>query len=262
MQTVSSSVRFVFDISGIYKYCKHFESYSGIQRVIVSLLAEFVELAPGDEVLLAYVDRRTGKYMCFPYEQLGTEALLTPSALRAKFFRKRKCTVQIGVFDRYESRPRKLWYHQTRLDLAALLGRERPFRRYNLTVDMWRKARGMKIPGASPEPSIKSVPLSEVAKPGDHLLLIDASWLERHTTAFCKARQLGMEVHTFVHDLVPLVAPDIVDDGMSQIFFDWLLSSAEYTTQYLANSQSTVNDLRYFLDAYGIDKAVRGVVLV
>ncbi|WP_102227136.1 glycosyltransferase family 4 protein [Acidimangrovimonas sediminis] len=259
MQTASSSERFVFDISAILDYVERTEHYSGIQRVIVSLLAEFVELAPGDDVLLAYVDRRTGKYMCFPYEQLGRDAFLSPRALRARFFPARKCKVQLEAFDRYKARPGKLWYHQTRLDLAAQLGRERPFRRYNLTVDMWREARGMKTPGEKPEPPIESVPLSEVAKPGDHLLLLDSSWAPRHAEAFLAAKEAGLIVHTFVHDLIPLVSPDTVDVSFSEIFHDWLLGSAAYTSRYIANSQSTGNDLRYFLDAYGIDKVV-GVV--
>lgn len=255
MGVTDAGCKFIFDISAILNYVERNDRYSGIQRVVACLLSEFAKLGQTSNMFLAFVDRR-GRYVCFPYQQLGSEALLSPMALRARFFRHRLFNDHIPALERYKGDKKKYLYHRTRLDLAALLGRESSFRRYNMTADMWRGIRGIKDPATGFERTIVTKPLEEVTTAGDHLVLLDASWTPRHSEAFKAAENRGMVVHTFVYDLVPLVAPGTVDLSVSENFHDWLIQSADYTTQYIAISEATRNDLRHFLKSHAIEKDV------
>ena len=55
-----------------------------------------------------------------------------------------------------------------------------------------------------------------------------------------------------IHDLIPLVTPELVPQKAPIIFHDWLVGSGEYTSKYLTNSNKSKIDLDHFLKCYNV----------
>lgn len=253
---------FFFDISALLEYVGQYERYSGIQRVVATLIARFAALPDVGPVYLSFVDPARGENLCVPFEQVGVEVLEAPSRMRATFFfNAARQAPLIDALERYRRHPLKYRFHKHRLDLMFALGRERPFRRFGVSRELWPQLCAGAAPDAAPAP-ISPQPFASVAQAGDKLILLDSSWLDRHTDAFARAKQLGVEIYPFAHDLIPLVAAASIEKGeVSKVFYDWLIRSAAYATRFLANSRATASDLAAFLSAHGRQAPVVAVPL-
>ncbi|MGR3762473.1 glycosyltransferase family 4 protein (plasmid) [Roseobacteraceae bacterium NS-SX3] len=242
-----------FDISGLIGYIESIDRYSGIQRVVVELIAEFSRVLAPERMYLCWAERTTGRFRCLPFSEIGAEALVSPTAMRKVFHPGAASMSQLPMLDRYRNDPAKYYFHRTRLDVMSLLGHESSFRKRDMTARMWREARRAKAPEArrARRPGGKS--LFDVAAPGDHLAVLDSSWQPHQISAFKKARAHGMEVHTLVYDLIPIVTPQYCAEMMPFTFYDWLLQSVEYTSRYMTISEATRQDLLRFFEAHSID---------
>ena len=158
---------------------------------------------------------------------------------------------------RYADRPLKYAFHRLSLDVNALLGRERPFRRLNTTRAEWR-AYGR--PAGGHRPRVPVVPFEDVAASGDHLILLDGTFtVPRAEAAFRAAKAAGLRVDMMIHDLIPIVFPQVSSDLSALNFHDWLRRTGDYVSGYLANSEATKADLAAFLHTYGIARDIRVV---
>ena len=250
-----------FDISGLIDYIKKVDRYSGIQRVVVELISEFSKLSDPKLVYLCWCDSNSGDQRCLLLEEMGRGTFSSPAKLRQVFYPWKTVHSNLPMLDRYRNKPAKYIFHRTRLDVMGLLRRESVFRKKDMSSEMWRAARRKKAPVETSGSRRTEQPLFDVATEGDHLVLLDSSWLSRHTQAFKKAKANGMEVHSLVYDLIPIVAPQFTAGSMPYVFYDWLLDSREYTSRYMTISEATRQDLLRFFQAHDIQSNATAVPL-
>lgn len=254
------STKLIFDISSVIEYTEKTDRYSGIQRVVAMLIAELANQDDENRIYLSFIDRRTGKHMCVPYSEVGQNFLMSPAKMRLLFHPRKANRSQLKPLQRYIHKPWKYFLQRLRFDILALCGKDRQFRRHNYTAAMWRAQRF----GKAKEPVSRrssAVDFDSVAKVGDHLILLDSTWLPRHVDAFKAAKMAGLVVHSLVYDLIPIVSPGSVVAAMPGIFNDWLLDSADYTDAYMAISESARQDLLRFLKANGVVREVSVLAL-
>lgn len=247
--------KLIFDISSLIDHIRDIDRYSGIQRVVAMLISELAEEVDKEQIYLSFVGKRTGKHMCVPYSEVGRDFLVSAIQLRSLFFPSKANCTKFKPLRRYRQKPLKYYFHKLRFDIFALMGKDRPFRRHNYTAAMWRAQRFGKTM-ASVSKRVSPVGFYSVAKAGDHLILLDSSWLSRHVDAFKGAKKAGMVVHSLVYDLIPIVAPGSTGGAAPGVFNDWLLDTADYTDTYMAISESARQDLQRFLNTYGVSREV------
>ena len=57
-------VRCFFDVSALLDYVRAFERYSGIQRVVATLIENYLYINGGEGVYISFLERGLGKYKC------------------------------------------------------------------------------------------------------------------------------------------------------------------------------------------------------
>lgn len=249
----------IFDISAVAWHLKRVPHFSGIQRAVTLMIDRASRRLPEGSAFLGFLDKTTNRYRLLPMVSLSPGEIADADALRAILGYSRPEAGQHPVLRRYADRPAKLWFHRTRFELSALIGNERPFRKNNMTLADWRSHGRPATPDRAP---IQTIPFDDIASPGDRLVLLDSTFtVPRAEDTFVRARAAGLSVHTLLHDLIPVVMPQVSTDLGALTFHDWLLRTATYTTAYLANSQATGRDLRRFLATYGIDRPIAVVPL-
>ena len=241
----SAAPKLFFDISSFLNYVLMFSSYSGIQRVVAMVLAEMATRVDADRLYVSYVSHRDGKHYCVRVDEIEAQTFLSPTELRAVFFT--KATNIRSLLDI------KHMLRTLRNELRWIL-RARPVQ--HLPVIVLRKIRQGVVslfrrnrqaaPAQTGKARITRCRLSDVAVPGDRLVLIDSTWTPIFTEAFARAHDDGMRVYSLVHDLIPLIQPATTDGEMPRVFYHWLKSALEYTDVFLANSISTRRDLDAF----------------
>lgn len=262
----SGEINYFFDISALLEYVGQFERYSGIQRVVATVICRFAARPGAERLYLSHV-ARGGEILCLDFADLGAAAFDSPARMRAAFFPPEPGATElcaplaIAALERYRHRPFSYYFHRARLDAMYALGQDRPFRRFGLAREDWPEARRPAPSPSRPRP-LSMRPLRDVARPGDRMILLDSSWQHRHSAAFAQARKSGLRLYPFVHDLIPLVAAPSVEKGeVTRLFYDWLRDSADYADGYLANSRATAADLREFLAAHQVSTPVVAIPL-
>lgn len=261
MKRSDDGTRIFVDISSLRDYLKDIERYSGIQRTIMTLAKNILELPENISVFLTYLDDRESTHYCIDCEQIGIENLQSAERMRRILSPKSAVRLSIKPLLRYKDSRTKYHFHRIKLDILSVLGKNKPFRRYNMTARMWRDARSNTSKTSPPPVLVTPRKLADCASRGDHFLSMDSAWQKHHTAAFRDVKEMGMVIHTFVHDLIPIVAPGTVDGTTCEIFYDWLVGTIEYTDHYLANSDATRTDLVRFLSSCGVDTDVKTVPL-
>lgn len=241
--------RYFFDISGLIDYIENADSYSGIQRVVSTLITEFSGQVPLDRVYLTWCDRASKTLLCAPFSAVGKDVFLHPHHMRMAFFPNTRFKPRLSALQRYTRKPVKYYYHRTRLDIAALLNRDRAFERYMTTASKWRQDRRPRR-GVNIEP-VTGRAFADCAASGDHIIILDLASHESHLDAYKAAKQQDVEVHTLVHDLIPLVTPHLCPELAGLKFYNWLTRMMQITDHFMANSMATHQDLRVFLDGHG-----------
>lgn len=250
-----------FDISGIVAYVEKIDRYSGIQRVVAELISAYAQLVGSDNLYLTWGERASGKFQCIPFDAVGDDVIVDPAAMRALFFPGTQGLFQPAPLRKYKPRSAKYYFHRARLDAASVLGRDAAFKRYDMTAKRWKSERKSARPAVKKHHELQGRPVAEVASAGDYLILLDSSWEAHHIKWFTGCKELGMEVHTLIYDLIPILVPHCNVRVMTTVFYDYLLNSAEYTTHYMTISEATKRDLDGFFATHGIDRSVRAVPL-
>ncbi|MFT3990105.1 MAG: glycosyltransferase family 1 protein [Luteolibacter sp.] len=244
-----------FDISSLVEYVRRVDRYSGIQRVLSMLISEVsLQISP-ENLYLAYVRPNRKTHQCLRFDEVKSTVLMSPQAMRRLFHPGAvHDDFSPKVLGRYKNSPVKYYLQRLKLDMFSILGYDKPFCRYHATARNWRKERfSTIIPKRSK--SVSHSLLSDVASPGDKLILLDSSWQKRHSGAFLETRKIGMIVYTLVHDLIPLLAAS-TSGANPATFYHWLRDSINYTDHYIANSEATHADLAKFLGIYGKNQPV------
>lgn len=246
--------QYFFDVSGVLEYLRHGTRFTGIQRVVVTLAdAACRKLAP-DQAFISYLDQGRGTYVAVPYAALDGGFLTDPDLLRAVFGIRphRMVYEEQDLRKKYQGRPFRAAFHAMRFRIYVMLGREKYRHRVSLVTQDVQATTIQKIRGA------EQIPFDSFAKPGDHLVVMDAVWgMQDVLTAFKLSKKRGILVHTMLHDLIPVVAPHFTNNETLRRFEPWLSRSHDYTSSYLAVSQSTGRDLSAFLSKANIPLPVR-----
>ena len=244
-----------FDVSGILLHLGHSNTYTGIQRVVTSVLAELVNTP---NIYVCWGRRGSRSYSCAKLDGFHRDDLLDPRRLQAAFH---LSGGKRGVFPplrRYANDKRKYRFHFAKLWVSNLIAKESSFTRLGTSIEKWRAWRK----GPEKAPTLTQTDFFDVVRNGDCVIALDATWGVRNLTYHLKrANECGINVKVLIHDLVPLVMPGVAVPQLPRIFYDWLYESIEYTSEYFAISQSTATDMRDFLVAHGADHQVTIVPL-
>lgn len=268
IDTEISPRRYCFDISGIIDFLANNGRYTGIQRVVVMAAWSFYEVLPSEEkahVFVGFYDRVVDQYRCIPFCQICDSiknADLLADALSIKAKRLDKDFFALALLKKYKHNFFKYHFHLWKLDILAILKRDDKFIKFNTDSDGWKQIRRGKVENAKETEKVKSTNGSQVLRPGDVLLLLDAAWQLSHSNQFKKMSRQGIKTLTMVHDLIPLKMTAFTDPSIPNGYVNWLLNTSEHTTAYLAVSQNTCNDLQEFLDATLDDKEIYVIPLV
>lgn len=256
---ILSLPRYFFDITGTVWHLKRASHFSGIQRTVVMLVEKTAQRVGSENVYLSYFDKSRQKYCTFPYGFLKEEELTDSNALRRQLgFRPIKKN-RHPILRNYHGRRIKLYFHTVLAWLNALFHNDRFFHKRNTTRAEWIEFHSQERRSGV---SLQTSSFENLAHAGDHLVLLDGTFtVSGAVDSFRKAKLRGLLVHTMVHDLIPITAPELVPQLNQLTFHEWLLTSKTYTTQYLTNSEATRRDLDYFFSVYGIERPVNVIRL-
>lgn len=244
-----------FDVSGILLHLSHSNTYTGIQRVLTSVLAELVNTP---NIYICWVRRGSNGYSCAKLDGFHRDDLLDLLRLQAAFH---LSGGKRGVFPplrRYARNKRKYYFHSAKLWVSNLIGKERSFIRLGTSSQKWRVWRR----GVVEAPILIQKDFFDVAQAGDSVMVIDAFWAVSALANHLKrADERGIKIKQVVHDLIPLTMPTVVPGPAPRLFYENLRESLAYVSEYLAVSQFSAADMRNFLAAHGADHKVTVVPL-
>jgi glycosyltransferase involved in cell wall biosynthesis len=258
---------FFFDVSDIMAYVRTETSISGIQRVSLSVIDRMVERFGADRVKIAFWSE-AGRYECFDGDLVSGQAEAFDASYLGHLFygpRTRPSKMIAPTLERYRTRPFKYRvYHWVR-HLQAALGNEHHFAKKGSSIAAWHsfhEARRIAAEAPAPPPRPTPIPVAEIAQPGDRIIVMGAIWgMEKLAAEFERLADMGVEITTLVHDLIPILAPEHMNGGYSHGFDRWLRGSASYCKSYFANSRYTAKDLAEYLEKQGTPHPIQVVPL-
>ena len=259
----TSVPNYCFDISGIIDFISNGGGYTGIQRVVVMVASSFYDAVPDDHkdrVYIGYYDRLSDSYRCMPFAQIK-DYIKYPNLLsEALSVRAKRSTgsIQVDIFlKKYRKKSLKYYFHLWRLDILSLLGKDAHFLKFNTNSSGWKRLRrGQEEMRGKTISKISSVNSTNILKAGDLLFLLDAAWHSSHIEKITKISSMGIKTITMVHDLIPLKMTCYTDSSLPGAYVNWIMRSAEYSSAYLAVSNNTLSDLKYFMRSISADKNI------
>jgi len=258
--------QYFFDVTDLRNYLTFHTQVSGIQRVSISTIARAREAIGPEQVWLSYYDPISNKYLaCQCPKDLGIN-FLDPSDLSKVLDARLNLRTLPGMAQHRNSQARLqsrviLW------DIRARLGETRYFKRYGTNRKAWLEARAeykaKQIEWKKDTVKIYRANFQDVAKNGDHLVLLDNAWQPAGLDHWLSkaSHQIGLSVTVLLHDLIPLVRPQYTTSSICKKFHVWLRKSTKYVTKYIANSQNTASDLHEFLKSVNASQPVSVVPL-
>lgn len=241
-----------FDITGLVWHLRRANTYTGIQRTVVMLIEQIIARMGSDNIYLSFYDTRKMQYRSISMSQISTSILTDPRKFRAVLgIAVDKDTVFLPLRS-YANKGKKYTFHLLRFYLNGLLQNKSFFRRRNVTLNDWKAYLKAKRQRSK---AYAGTEFSSIAREGDHLISLDGTWtVSRAVDCFRNAKNSGIRVHTMIYDLIPIVRPDLSPEGAPLKFYDWLLSTLDFSDRYLAISHATQVDLDQFLKAHNSDK--------
>lgn len=238
--------RVFFDVTDLRVYMNEHDSLTGIQRVVVMILMEAVEILGPDRVFLSFMDTASGLYRAVPGTLLARCAGSVIDRLAAALNVQPAEGAIRPTLEKYRDRKYRRKLQATMRMLHAAIGDERHFRKRRSSIEEWRESRPRKAQQVAVHRDFFSV-----ARPGDVVFLAGASWFRGSERLFGKVREGGNRVVVLIHDLIPVVGPRFVASEHPVNFHDWLLDSLGHVDLYIANSRATGRDMEKFVRAYG-----------
>jgi glycosyltransferase involved in cell wall biosynthesis len=235
---MTSQTTIYFDLSDLLEYARTHETLSGVQRVAVMLLnrvlasrgpaaVRILAFHPDRKVMLSY----GAEFFAGAYDYSGAE-LCRVFGVRPRAGGGPQ-TLEGYVLARY-GRGARAWLHRRRLAAANLASGGASFRRRGIV------APGAATPAAGDPPRLG---------PGDVVFVPGATWGVAGALAFMRDQAArGVHYVQFIHDLIPLRAPEHVIDGLPEQFTEWLRELTAHAAGFIANSEATRADLLAYFD--------------
>lgn len=230
-----------FDVSDVVEFVRSNTRLSGIQRVSVEIIKYLSGRSADHELRLICYHPVLKRMVWFPAAPFGPGYVFDHAGF-CKYFAivpRRDGALRIRDYlkKRYRSAAKRL-FHGMRLRLRNLLDGGHTFARHRIAAKRPRRLK--------PKHAVE-VTFSR----GDRVFISGATWgglFHPYLAALEEAkRRLGIEVSLFVHDLIPLIAPEHVVNDVPEQFSDWLGRMCRLVDLFLVNSESTRRDLDRFM---------------
>jgi len=248
--------KIIFDISNLVNYLVINNHYTGVERVIVMILNEFVKLKIKN-LWICFLHPFGNKYLTFSLDNINFNDWINPTATK-KFLKNLGVIGQNKLLKKYYEKPIKYYFHRTRFDIAALVNNHKIFEKNGISIAEWKKNRTrLKLN------SYLKI-LVDIINPDDQLILLDTTWEQNYIEEYKKLKLKKVKIYTFVHDLIPILYPEVTFSGVTTAkYYNWLVQSVDYTTSYVTNSVNTKNDLEKFLSTFqNIHVPIKAIPLV
>ena len=91
-------------------------------------------------------------------------------------------------------------------------------------------------------------------KPADKLIIACGFWGNKaYESQLEKLSMSGVELSQVVHDMIPVVMPHVVNEGVSKAFTDYMRRVLPITSHIIAVSKNTIKDIKGALKSWGLD---------
>lgn len=247
--------KIIFDISEAITFLNKNNCYSGIQRVVAMVLSEFQKKNSDQDIWISFFQKNKHNYYGLKITDIGFDNWDSPGETK-KILKQFNIIGACELLEKYHNNIIKYYFHRTRLDIAFLAKNQSLFNSKGLTIKDWKLFR------CSNHHNSDIKKLIDVIQPGDKLVLLDSTWKKNNIEFYQNIKSKGVEIYTFVHDLIPILTPQFVDGNSTKIFYNWITNSINYTDCFIANSCYTGKDLREFLNSKNCSTNVKILPLV
>jgi glycosyltransferase involved in cell wall biosynthesis len=230
-----------FDITEILEYARHNATLSGIQRVTTEIITHIVNRHGTDKLRLIGWHPLRHRIVSFDASYFSGNYKYDQEDFCRHFGVARPpiggASLKFYLDRKYGRRSWRRPVHHARLLLANGLTAGRTFRKRNIGPAGARQPpRGRMTDG---------LPL----EPGDLVFIPGATWnFDDYLSALAQERQRRVvTVCHLIHDLIPLLAPEHVGDGVPERFARWLAHLSRNTDYFLTNSYATQRDLEAWM---------------
>ena len=255
-----------FDITDIMLYIEKYTTVTGIQRVSFEVIKRMIERHGTQAVRLSYWDRKRREYLSIESEFMAEMDEFDPDILSSVFFGRgaRSHLDTPPILYRYRNHPLKYRWHSLRLSYYALRHNEGPFDKHGSSIAEWRDFQASASQNTKTKLiNLKRQPVLEIAKSGDCLIVLGASWnIEGLSEYFQTLKDHhDIKISQMVYDLIPILMPEHISCDFSEEFYLWLKASTGYCTNYFVDSKNTARDLALFMDEIGVVRPIKTVPL-
>jgi glycosyltransferase involved in cell wall biosynthesis len=255
-----------FDVTDIMLYIEKYTTVTGIQRVSFEVIKRMIERHGAQAVRLSYWDRKRHEYLSIESSFIAEMDEFDPDILSSVFFGRsaRSHLDTPPMLHRYRNHPLKYHLHSLRLNYQALRGNEGHFNKHGSSISEWRKFRASAPQKTNSKLSnLDRQPVLEIAKSGDPLIILGASWnIEGLSECFQSLKDShNMKISQMVYDLIPILMPEHIASDFSEEFYLWLKASTSYCTNYFVDSKNTARDLALFMDEIDVVRPIMTVPL-
>lgn len=237
-----------FDISDILRYSKSNRTLTGIQRFVTQAIAHLVKKHGSDVVKLIAYHPRKKRFVCYDASYFLGWCGFDRIRFRHHFGLREWPWIPLELASYVDNR-----YGAQRNDLISIWlllksfikgGRE--FRKRNIVMERPKK---------SAEPVDADMRLA----PGDLVFIGGSAWdeLPVHNELLRLKRVCGVRLCHFVHDLIPIVAPQLAGTSPKK-FENWLKTISSECDYLLVNSVASARDLKKWLvdNGFSVDVGV------
>ncbi|MEM1361048.1 MAG: glycosyltransferase family 1 protein [Pseudomonadota bacterium] len=252
--------RIFLDVTDLAIYLRHNSGVSGIQRVLINVARMMAETQ--SDVFISFVDPTTKAYRAVSAKSLDDINGFEEAILKQLFFIKGRAskalaTKKLPTLEKYRPGSAKYYYRFACAVWASFRGKDDYFRRRGTSLSAWRTAlktgpsdtKGVSIPA--------SVDPLNTAEPGDTLVILGASWNISRLDAYARQlREKHVRLVVLLHDLVPLLTPEHVEDRVAKNFRLWLEDTVSQADMILATTEFTAAKLRDYLASHDSEAKV------
>lgn len=239
--------RFFFEISDIIKFLSREKQVTGIQRVTLNIIRHTVNDLGENNVFLLFSDGKHKNRKALSAAQVMKTANQLATSILGRHLvhenSKHSSSPSI-LLQRYQPHSAKYLFHKLRIDLEAARGNSLFFEKRGYSITDWKEHRQRNLP-LVPSGAIEA---DKLLRKDDAICVLGAPWrdpiLDRDLLSY---KNQGIKIHVMVHDLIPILFPGLVIENPI-VYHNWLVAASGYCTQLIANSKSTANDLRHYLD--------------
>ncbi len=230
-----------YDITDLISYFSSRSHVTGIQRVTLTIIREFIALAEiNDDLRLMVFHKASKKPMTtsadfFKQEDISGEMICSHFGLASA----RKSDALSEYVERRYARKWLSSFHCKRLQLKNWLTRGRTFR-----------SKGILQSHADPRVESKAVWKSAHFETGSVIYISGTTWANvEYLQSLARWRaEHKIKFVQLVYDLIPVMHSEFMPNSISFMFEDWLLELNKTADMILTNAQTTQRDLVAFAE--------------